>query len=227
LLAAWIPACAGMTGEYKPLPPTVIPAKAGIQRIVRPQLRHASFPPKWLVPSSRYGTDADMRISDYLTGIPMCFHSPLSPETVASRINSASKSVLNPLGTGISGYSRFGRVMLGYRSIPHYNGQPRLTARLVPDGDATLIVGRFGAAGLHKLVFVLCYTLLTFLTVIWILGFLAGPSDGGFSEMPWFIPLILWAAPFALHFAFTAGWKAEMESIARFLEEEVDARSRI
>ena len=81
-----------------------------------------------------------MRISDYLTGIPMCFHSPLSPETVASRINSASKSVLNPLGTGISGYSRFGRVMLGYRSIPYYNGQPRLTARLVPDGDATLIV---------------------------------------------------------------------------------------
>ncbi len=163
-----------------------------------------------------------MRISDYLTGIPMSFHSPLSPETVASRINSASKSVLNPLGTGISGYSRFGRVMLRYWSIPHYHGQPRLTARLVPDGEATLIVGRFGAASLHKLLFVLWYT---FLTVIWILGFLAEPSDGGFSEVPWFIPLIAWAAPVALHVAFTAGWKAEMESIARFLEEEVDARS--
>ena len=80
---------------------------------------------------------------------------------------------------------------------------------------------------MHRLTFVLWYTFLTFLTVIWILGFVAGPSDGGFSEMPWFVPLIAWAAPLALHVAFTAGWKAEMESIARFLEEEVDARSRI
>jgi len=154
----------------------------------------------------------------------MVFHSPLPPEVVIRRINAASKSVLNPFALRVTGYARFGRVMLEHRSFPYYNGQPRLAARLIQNGAGTTIEGRYGAAAWHKVFFVFWYVFLTFLTIVWISVYIGGSGDDEFFGTFGFFPLIFWIAPFALHFMFTMGWKADMERIAQFLEQEVDAQ---
>ncbi|MBX7481478.1 hypothetical protein [Qipengyuania qiaonensis] len=165
-----------------------------------------------------------MRISDYLAGIPMVFHSPLPQDIVTSRINSASKSVLNPFALSVTGYVRFGKVMLEHRSFPYYNAQPRLSARLIQNGAGTTIEGRFGAATWHKVFFVFWYVFLTFLTIVWISIYLGNSDTGEFFGRFGFFLLLFWVAPFAFHFMFTMGWKADMERIAQFLEKEVDAQ---
>ena len=168
--------------------------------------------------------DLAMRIKDYVFGQKRVLHSPLSREEVCTRINRASGSVLNPFGTGVAGWARFGRISLRIQRGPFdYNAKPLLSGCVYEIPGGAEIYTKYGASIWTIFFFVFWYMFILLISITMAVIFLTGDAGVNWDAMPFgiLVVVVLLIVPIIMHIVGTRESESELDEILTFLNREV------
>jgi hypothetical protein len=169
-----------------------------------------------------------MRLRDYFVGKSFCLQSPLSPRTVAERINAAAGSTLWPFNDGVVGGVRLGSVRLRFRSsFAEYNAKPVLAGRLREGRSGSVLSLRYRAPYAAHLFDIVWYGGLALLA----LGLVFGEVNPDLTWGDWALLcagyVAFLVAPVVLHYFGTRNSDAELTYLLDFLAEHAEAKPQI
>lgn len=159
-----------------------------------------------------------MRFGEYLRGRPVLMVSPLPPAELAARINAEADSIFNPIGVGVIGHVRLGRLHLHRRAWVSYHRamKPALTGAVCANGTGSRLRLRYGAPFLFFLSVPMVFFLAGY--TMWILGTPRLPLFFAYF-LAAFLGMKLLSAAWALR-----GAEADLSALIEFLEETAEAR---
>lgn len=161
-----------------------------------------------------------MRLDRYFSGVPVRLQSPLSPETLAERINDATTPTMDIMNSDtIVGRAGPTGMRLKYRGgIFGYNLRPILHGSIFPlKNGGSFLALKYGAQGLAIAIFAVWYVGLTLMTL--------NVLSQGAANVD-FVFVALWLGPFILHLIGTRHSDDELETLLSFLREEGEASAR-
>lgn len=164
-----------------------------------------------------------MRLVDYVFGQRFVLRTTLTRDRVQERIDAATISVLNPFSTGVTGWSRFGRISLrAHSGVFDYSAKPLLVGKVQDIGGWTELDLRFRGPRFAVAFFCVWYLLLGSFALALLDGSVEG--DEGFYPVGLPIMALMLLAPAVMHVIGTRKAGKEREALLDFLQRVIDAR---